>query len=47
MDTIIKNMASFGKVMSISNKQHLSNFLGSIDEKGKQHWSWVEKNRCL
>ena len=47
MDTNIKNMASLGKVMSINNKQHLSNIWGSIHEKVKQHLSWIEKKRCL
>ena len=28
-------------------KQHLSNIWGSIQEKGKQHWGWVEKKAML
>ena len=28
-------------------KQHLSNIWSSIHKKGKQHWGWVEKTRCL
>ena len=30
--------------MPLCNKQHLSNIWGSIHEKVKQHWGWVEKN---
>ena len=26
------------------SKQHLSNILGSIHEKVKQHWGWIEKS---
>ena len=33
----IKNIACLGKIMSIS----------SIYEKGRQHWGWIEKMRCL
>ena len=33
--------------MVICIKQHLSNNWSSIHEKIKQHWGWVEKNRCL
>ena len=37
MKTNIQNIASLGKIMSICNKQHLSNIWGSIHEKVKQH----------
>ena len=30
-----------------SANQHLSNIWSSIQEKVKQHWGWVEKNRVL
>ena len=28
-------------------KQHLSNIWSLIHEKVKQHWLWVDKERCL
>ena len=34
-------------VMAICIKQHLSNIWGSVHEKVKQHWGWVEKKRCI
>ena len=33
--------------MLISIEQHLSNIWGSINEKVKQHWGWVEKKALL
>ena len=27
--------------------QHLRNIWGSIHEKGKQHWGWIEKKPCI
>ena len=33
--------------MSLYNKQHLGNIWGSIYQKVKQHWGWVEKKRGL
>ena len=39
MDKNIQNIACLCKIMSICNKQHLSNYVsGSIHEKVKQHW---------
>ena len=34
-------------MMVTCSKQHLSNIWSLIHEKSKQHWAWVEKNRCL
>ena len=34
-------------MMLIYIKQHLSNNGSLIHEKVKQHWGWVEKERCL
>ena len=34
-------------MMAICIKQHLNNIWGSNYEKLKQHWGWVEKNRCI
>ena len=34
-------------IMVICIKQHLSNIWSLIHEIVKQHWGWVEKNRCL
>ena len=31
-------------IMLIGTKQHPSNIWGSIHEKVKQHWGWVEKS---
>ena len=31
-------------IMLIGTKQHLNNIWGSIHEKVKQHWGWVEKS---
>ena len=47
LDTDIQSMACLGKIMSISNKQHLSKIWGSTHEKVKQHRVWVEKMCCL
>ena len=33
--------------MLICIKKHLSNIWISINEKVRQHWDWVEKERCL
>ena len=35
------------ELLFICNEQHLSNIWGLNHEKVKQHWGWVEKNRCL
>ena len=43
----LQNIACLSKIMSICNKQHLSNIWCSIREKVKQHWGWVEKMCCL
>ena len=45
-ETNIENTVCLGKTTSLCHKtfkQHLSNIWGSIREKGKQHWGWVEK----
>ena len=42
-----KNKKCFSMMMLICIKQHLSNIWGSIHEKVKQYWGWVEKTRCL
>ena len=34
-------------MMLIYIKQHLRNIWGSIQEKIKQHWGWVEKEHCF
>ena len=34
-------------MMLIYIKQHLRNIWGSIHEKIKQHWGWVEKEHCF
>ena len=34
-------------MMVICIKQHLSNIRGSIHEKAKQHWGWVEKKLLI
>ena len=34
-------------MLIICIKQHLSNIWGSIHEKVKQHWGWVEKKALL
>ena len=47
MDTNRQNIICLGKIMSICNKQHLSNIWGSIHRKVKEHWGWAEKMRCL
>ena len=40
---MMQNVAFLGKTMPLCNKQHLRNKWGSIREKVKQHWGWVEK----
>ena len=42
-----KSKMCLGIMMVICIKQHLSNILGSIHEKVKQHWGWVEEKRFL
>ena len=45
IDHVSKNVSLCIIVVCI--KQHLNNILSSIDDKGKQHQGWVEKERCL
>ena len=43
----IKYKKCFTMMMLICIKQHLCNIWGSIHEKVKQHWGWVEKKLLL
>ena len=47
MDTNMQNIACLGKTKFICNKQQLSNIWGSIHQKIKQHWGWVENNALI
>ena len=44
---LTKYKVSLSIMMVICIKQHLSSIWNSINEKVKQHWSWVEKKSCL
>ena len=47
VDVNIQNIVCLCKIVSVCNKQHLSNIWCSVREKVKQHWDWVEKMCCL
>ena len=42
-----KYMKRLSMMMLVCIKQHLSNIWSSGYDNVKQHWSWVEKKRCL
>ena len=42
-----KSKMCFRIMMVIYIQQHLSNWLSSIPQKVKQHWTWVEKKAFL
>ena len=46
-DKYTKCKMCLNTMMLICIKQHLRNIWSSIHKKVKQHWGWVEKNRCL